>query len=465
MSKSDNISRRRFLGQASCAAVGSSALFSTLLNLRLMGTAAAAVPTTDYRAVVCLFLFGGNDSYNMLVPRGSSSGSAEYTEYANIRRDLAIPYSSLLPINPLNPDGRGFGVHPGMPEIQSLFESGRLAFITNVGTLIRPMNITDYRNNLYRPLGLYSHADQQQQWHTCLPDKRTNIGWGGRAADLLKSLNTQNSVSMNISLSGVNIFQTGQSVLSYAVDPTGATVLTGNTATTGVDGFRNAAIRSQLDLEYKNLFERTFTGNTRTALDANSVFNTATSSVTLNTPFPSNPVADRLKMIAKIIGGRSALGAKRQTFFVGWGGFDFHDNVIGNMSTMMPQLSQSVKAFDDAMRELGISDKVTLFLASDFGRTLTSNGAGSDHGWGGNVFAVGGAVNGKRIFGTYPSLAAGSSLDCGQGRLLPQISVDAYAAELALWLGVLPGDLPTVLPNVRNFYAGPGSPIGFLPPP
>lgn len=465
MSNSNTVSRRKFLGQASCAAVGASALFSTLLNLRLMSTAAAAVPTNDYRAVVCLFLFGGNDSFNMLVPRGASSGSAEYLEYSGVRRDLALPYSSLLPINPLNGDGRGFGLHPGMPEVQGLFESGRLAFITNVGTLIRPITLAEYANALNRPLGLYSHADQQQQWHTCMSSSRGSIGWGGRAADLLRSLNGASNVSMNISMTGVNIFQTGNNVFPYAVDPAGATVLLGSGTISGTDGFRNAAINSQLDLEYKNLFEKTFVSSTRNAIDANDTFNNATSNVSLTTPFPANNIADRLKMIAKIIGARSTLGAKRQTFFLGWQGFDFHDNVLGNMSGMMPQLSQSVKAFDLAMQELGISDKVTLFLASDFGRTLTSNGAGSDHGWGGNVFAVGGAVNGKRIFGQYPSLAKGSSLDCGQGRLLPRISVDEYAAELALWLGVPQSQLPDVLPNIRTFYSGPGAPIGFLPPP
>jgi uncharacterized protein (DUF1501 family) len=466
-----SISRRRFLGQASCAAVSSLPLLSTLLNLKLASTVAAQVPTNEYRALVCLFLNGGNDSFNMLAPRGNDGG---YAEYAAIRQDLALPQNALLPINPLGYTGRQLGVHPGMPELQTLFENGDAAFVANVGTLIQQVTKAEYvAGSKPLPLGLFSHSDQIEQWQTSMPDQRSGIGWAGRAADLLHSLNATQSVSMNISLSGSNVFQTGNDVFEYAITENGATALTGykkNWQSGGsLDQVRGAAVDGMLAREYSNLLQRSFARAERSAVDAYDLFTNATSgSLPAGANFAnaqSPTLVKQMQMIVKAIAGRSALGATRQTFFVSVGGWDHHDEVLNNQAAMLPIVSQAVGAFYNALVALGLQNNVTLFLASDFGRTLTSNGRGSDHAWGGNVFAVGGAVHGRRIHGTYPDLYAGNPLDVGRGRLIPTTSVDAYFAELALWLGVPKSSLPLVIPNITEFYSltNPANPIGFLP--
>lgn len=463
-----NISRRRFIGQASCAAVGSISILNTLLNLRLAGDMAAANPPTsdEYRALVCLFLAGGNDSFNMLVPRGQ----AEYAEYAGIRQNLALSQNSLNPINPINNIGKQLGVHPGMPELANLFEQGDAAFIANVGTLIQPVTKAQYNaGSISLPLGLFSHSDQQEQWQTSVPQSRAGTGWAGRMADLLQSLNANQKVSMNISLAGSNIFQAGNSVFEYAITPNGAVALSGYNgawqANDTINQARSAAVDSQLAQQYSNLLMQAFASNKRSALDAYSSFSSATN-VTLppGVTFPSTPLGPELQMIAKTIAGRTALDVKRQTFFLQLDGWDHHGEVIAHQQAMLPYVSSAVSAFYNALVQLGVQDQVTLFTASDFGRTLTSNGKGSDHAWGGNHFVVGGGVNGKRIYGAYPELYENNPLDVGRGRLIPTTSADAYFAELALWLGVSKTNLPLVLPNISNFYdiTNTAPPLGFL---
>ena len=467
------LSRRRFLGQASCAAISSLPVLSTLLNLRLAGTVAAAVPTNEYRAIVCIFLNGGNDSFNMLAPRGNDGG---YAEYAAVRQDLALPQASLLPIAPLGYSGPQLGIHPGMPELQSLFENGRAAFVANVGTLIEPVTKAQYlAGSIPVPLGLFSHSDQIEQWQTSMPHQRSGIGWGGRAADLLHSLNATQTISMNVSLSGNNVFQTGNDIFEYAIADTGATELAGYKKTWQLNDearqARSAAVDGMLARQYSNLLQRSFARSERSALDAYELFTTATSgtlppgAIFANGNSPA--LVKQMQMIVKTIAGRTALGATRQTFFASLGGWDHHDEVLTNQATMLPIVSQAVGGFYDALVALGIQNNVTLFLASDFGRTLSSNGQGADHAWGGNVFVVGGAVNGKRIYGTYPALYDGSPVDVGRGRLIPTTSVDAYFGELALWLGVPKTSLPLVLPNIAAFHnlASAANPIGFLPVP
>ncbi|MBC8011366.1 MAG: DUF1501 domain-containing protein [Burkholderiales bacterium] len=431
---------------------------------------AQAVPGSEYRALVCLFLNGGNDSFNMLAPRGV----AEHAEYAAVRQDLAIPAANFLPINPLNSAqvGRQLGVHPGMPELAQLFEDGNAAFVANVGTLVEPgVTKAGFASGLAKlPVGLFSHSDQIEQWQTSLPDTRSGIGWAGRAADLLNAQNAHPAVSMNISLAGSNVWQTGNSVFEYAITPDGAVGLTGYSKEWvqeyGTRQIRSAAVDGQLAMEYANVFQRTFAGSQRSALDAYDLFSGATSgSLPVGANFPSSNLGGQLQMIARTIAGRDALGAQRQTFFVSLGGWDHHDEVLVNQANMLPVVSQAVGAFYHALELLGIQNNVTLFLASDFGRTLSSNGRGSDHAWGGNTFVVGGAVDGKKIYGAYPDLYADNPLDVGRGRLIPTTSVDSYFAELALWLGVPRASLPLVLPNIGRFYdtAGSGAPVGFLP--
>ncbi len=462
MSKNFRLSRRQFLGQTSCAAVGSTALFSTLLNLRMASTAAAqTIPVGgDYKALVCLFFAGGADSYNFLVP----SGTAEYNEYAAIRADLALPREDLLPLNIANPIGKELGVHPGMAELQTLFNNGNLAWVSNVGTLIQPTTLTQYNNeSVALPLGLYSHADQIKQWQTSVPQSGDAIGWGGRTADLLHSLNNNDKISMNISVAGSNVWQNGNETFQYSIGTDGSQGLNAYDYQWGAYPARAAGIDSIIDMEYQNLFQKTFAQSTKNALEAHEEFSGAVDGITFNTVFPEHYLGLQLQMVARTIAAHAALGMRRQTFFVQFGGWDHHDEVIDNMGTMTPMISQSVGAFYAAMEEINEQNNVTLFTASDFGRTLTSNGEGSDHAWGGNHFVCGGAVNGQNIYGLYPDLYEGSPQDTGRGRLIPTTSVDEYFAELALWFGVSPQDLSIVLPNVTNFFTpGPTGPLGMM---
>ncbi len=465
-----NKSRRRFIGEASCAAVGSASLFSTLLNMRMTNTAAAYAATQpqvggeDYKALVCVFLAGGNDSYNMLVPRGNQ----EYGQYQSIRSDLALAQDTLLPITPFDGgDGRDYGVHPSMPEVQQMFDQGNLAFVTNVGTLVEHTNKSDFESGRSKiPLGLFSHSDQIMQWQTSIPDQRNAIGWGGRTADLIHSLNDNQNISMNISLSGSNVFQSGRQTVEYSIDPEQGSI--------GIDGYggqdffeqlRTAAIDSMLDIQYQNLFEQTFVNVTRGAIESNQQFGSAIGGTALQTQFADNEVSKSMNMVARTIAARQQLGMRRQTFFVMFDGWDHHDEVINNQQMMLGIVSKALGEFYGAMQELGLENNVTTFTSSDFARTLTSNGKGSDHAWGGNQMVMGGAVRGGQIYGNYPELFEGNDLDLGRGRLIPTMSVDEYFSELALWFGVSPADLDIVFPNIRRFYT-PGSdtpqPVGFM---
>ncbi|MEM9292699.1 MAG: DUF1501 domain-containing protein [Acidobacteriota bacterium] len=472
------LSRRRFLGQASCSAIGATSLFSTLLNLRsanalalettradLSATIAApkALPGSDYKALVCLFLAGGNDSFNMVVPRGT----AEHREYSTIRADLALPASSLLPLNGAGTDGREFGLHAGMPEVRSLYDQGDLAFVANVGSLVEPTTKTGIVNgNARLPLGLYSHSDQIMHWQTSLPDQRSGLGWAGRTADLLRSSNADDRVSMNLSLSGTNVFQSGSSVVPYAIRPEG-------NGSIGIRGFgeddlfgqlQTAAINNMVDEQYQNLFLQTFAQTNRNAIDAHQLFSAAVGSVSpLSTTFDPDPVSQSFRMVARTIAARQSLGVRRQTFFILFGGWDHHDEVLNAQGQMLPVVSKALGSFHGALTELGLLQDVVTFTASDFGRTLSSNGRGSDHAWGGNHIVMGGPVRGGQMYGTYPSLYADNDLDTGRGRLIPTLSCDEYFAELAAWFGVSDSDLGTVLPNLDRFYSvGSGAPIGFL---
>jgi uncharacterized protein (DUF1501 family) len=462
MQKDKNtISRRDFFGQASCAAVGSTSLLSTLTSLLMTNSAAAqnAASFTDYRALVCLFLPGGNDSFNMLVPT-----DAAYSEYQTIRQDLALPQNTLLPIAPINNAGRPLALHPGMAGIKNLFDNAKLSFIANVGSLVRPTSLTDFNNNNSIPYGIFSHSDQQEQWQSSIPDVRSGLGWAGRVADMLNSANKSTSVSMNISISGNNLWQVGNQVYPYTVNANGAVALNGYGTENPMNLIRKTAIDNALAQEYNNVLEKTFVTVKRNSLDAYSQFKAAT-----DMPLPADnlgngPLGNSLRQVAKVIGGRTALGAKRQIFYVQWGGWDFHDNVLTNMQNMIPVVSDAMKAFYDLLAAMNVQNNVTLFSASEFGRSLTTNAQGSDHAWGGHQFVMGGAVNGKKIYGAYPDLYAGNSLDTGRGRIIPTTSVDQLAAELALWMGVSKSDLPIILPNIGRFYniASSAAPLGFM---
>lgn len=467
--KKKTYSRRNFLGTASCAALGSATLLNGLLNLKMSSALAAPSyqlsyqPEEDYKALICILLSGGNDAYNMLVP----TDPGPYNDYTVTRSNQALASGDLLPIN-AEGLSENYGLHPAMPEMKQLFDQGNLAFLANVGTLIEPFqNKLDFESNLAKhPLGLFSHADQIQQWQTSIPQERSNIGWAGRMADIMQASSSSSDISMNISLSGNNVFQAGNQAIEFTISPYGG-------GSEGIAGYnepeifnqiRTQAVKGLLEQQYQDVFKQTYADVIQGSQANHELFKTAVSSVNLNTIFSPDFLAQSFQMIAKTIGARQALGMSRQTFFVVLPGFDNHDELLNNHQGLLRMLSRAMGELQQALNELNIADKVTTFTISDFARTLTSNGNGTDHAWGGISMMMGGAVKGKKIYGEYPSLALRSEKDLGGGVLLPSVSSDEYFAELALWFGVSPSDLPLVLPNIGNFYSpsSQSAPIGFL---
>lgn len=461
--KSENCNRRRFLGQASCASVGSLAAYASILNLKLTGSLSAAESdsTVDYKALVCVFLAGGNDSFNMLVP----SGGPAYSDYAETRSSLALTPDEISPFVNALPDGRRLGLSSAMPGLRSLYESGKAAFVANVGTLVEPTTALGIENGTVDlPLGLYSHSDQQLHWQSALPDTRSpGSGWGGRLADKISSFNGESGVSMNLSLAGTNVFQSSTGTGVFSKSPG---ILPGiKDWDLPVLRPRRAAIESVLESEYENVFKKVFAGRTNEAISASDEYRSALEGIPdmTSTFSEENAISQQLKDVVETILARDGLSKRRQTFFVKAGGWDLHSSLDPH-GAMLGQLSEAVSEFQTAIEEFGLEREVTLFTASDFGRTLTDNGGGSDHGWGGNQFVVGGAVQGGRVFGEYPDLALGNPLDVGRGRLIPTLSVDEYLADLALWMGVSPSNLEVVLPNLSRFsdvILG-GAPLGLF---
>jgi uncharacterized protein (DUF1501 family) len=464
------ISRRHFLRQAACAALGTTSLASTIWNLRAINaaTAQALSSSSEFRALVCLFLYGGNDANNMIVP----TDNATYGAYSAARGPLALAQKSLLPLTLGTPDsqGRTFGLHPKMPELQSLFNNDKaLAVVANVGTLVEPTTAAQYRNGtVVLPTQLFSHFNQQMEWQTGWADGPNRSGWGGRLADLLTSFNNADAISMSISLARSNTFQVGNQVSEYRVSTQGPLSLAGFTGSTGP--IRYQAVQDLLNLPQQNLFESEFAKITNRAIVNNGLLNAALAGVTINTPFPTNSdLSDQLLMIAKIIAVRQALGMRRQIFFCSVDGYDTHGDELLRQAPLLAELSQCMNAFYQATKELGISDRVTLFTASDFGRTFEANSTGSDHAWGSHAFVLGGSVAGGNFYGTYPTLTLGGPDDLDKdGRWVPTTAVDQYSATLAQWYGVSsPTDLATVLPNIGNFNT---ADLGFMnslgaPPP
>ncbi len=472
--KTGRLSRRDFLRMSgTCAAISATPLLSTLLNMELIKSAAAATPNLGgYKALVCVFFQGGIDSWNVLMPYETG----EYADYASIRTNMAIPYADLASTNFVDGiSGRSFAVHPAMPEVHQLVQDGVLGFMANVGTQVAPTTKADYDNRSNLPIGLFSHFDQQNSWQSSIPQSRTEItGFAGRMADVITdSVNSNPAVSMNISTESMNVFETGHNVVPYVVSPySGAVVLKDYNGTSRRDQMFTMATNGLLDLTYSDLLKKTHSLTYREAIDAAVQFNEAIGKVNLVTDFTfpgtgkKTSLSRQLEMVAKTIGASAGLGQTRQLFFVSRGGWDHHANLLNNLNKMLPEVSHALNAFHKATVELGVAADVTTFTASDFGRTLSSNGDGADHAWGGNMIMMGDSVLGGGIHGQYPTtLAAGNELDVGRGRLLPTASVDEYYAELAMWFGIQnDATMETILPNIRNFYA-PGSsvpPLGFM---
>jgi len=457
--------------------MSSVSLLNTLVNLKMVGNASAQTASQGSKTLVCLFLRGGNDSYNMLVP----SSPAEHQNYSIMRSNIALPNvgspGGVLPLNradsPKTPEnnGRQFAVHPAMPEIQNLFDQGNIAFVANVGTLVAPTSLTAYQNEAVPlPQALFAHNSQIMEWHTSVPQGGAGSGWQGRIADLLNPASAgfnAGSVSMNISLAGNNTMQVGETTTYYTIGPDGSTGLDGLQASNlTFQGIRARNTKSIMEETYKNLYVDSFTKESRQSFELHEIFSAAFTSSSVSTIFPNTNLGRDLLGVARAIAAQTQLGQTRQTFFVEYGTFDHHADLLERQELMLGQLSEAVKSFWDALEELGISDEVTLFTASDFSRTLRSNGIGTDHAWGANHFVMGGAVDGQKIYGKYPDdseLKIGSGIDVGNnGRMLPTISTDEYFADLALWLGVPEADIGTVFPNLSNFWSGGEAPVGYF---
>ena len=457
-------SRRDFIGAAPCLALGTTTLFSSLINLKamnaLMGT--TAVVGGEYKALVCILLAGGNDSYNMIIPRSND----EYNEYAAARSNLAIPQNELLPITPNTTDGREYGLHPTMTGLQNLFQQGNAAFVNNVGTLVEPVTKSYIENQTASlPLGLLSHIDQVMHWQTAFPQERISTGWGGKMADILKSMNTNDQVSMNISLGGNNIFQRGDEVSEFAINNDGGVSVFQYGSQEPFFDLMTADINSMNNKEYEDVFKDSYKGVLKRSIDSNEFFNDAIENTgVINTQFSQTNLSQDLRMVAQSIAARETLGAKRQIFFVQMGGFDTHDDLGNQHANLLDRLDNALTEFYAATEELGVSDCVTAYTISDFARTLTSNGNGTDHAWGGNTIVMGGAVKGKEMYGDYPIIGLNTNLELGGGVLLPTTAADQYFAEIALWFGISPNDLSLILPNIGNFYdtSSGAAPLGFL---
>lgn len=440
------MTRRQFLRRSSLAAATLAATPGAAYS-QVVGTGGGF---SDYRALVCVFLFGGNDSFNMLVPRSD----AEYAAYAQARQNLAIAKSDLLPISPASAAGTQFGLHPSMAGVQSLFASGAAALVANVGPLIEPTTKAQFMNRSVRlPPQLFSHNDQQDQWLALKGTTPGNTGWAGRMADLLQGVVANQRMATNASLFGNNLMQAAQETVAYVMGPGGPLQFEGFSTNPGDLLYeQRLAFQRIIEADYGTVYERAFAEVQQRAIEAADTVTAAIETAPpLTTVFPQSQLGQQLETVAKLIAVRDDLQMQRQVFFVAAGGFDSHDRQNEEQPGLLGGISNSIKAFYDATVELGVADSVTSFTQSDFGRTLSSNGDGTDHAWGGNQLLVGDAVFGQRVYGEYPVLEIGAERDVGGGRMIPTTSADQYAATLAAWFGIDDADLDKVAPNLGNF--------------
>ncbi len=531
----DDMNRRDFMWKTGCASLGVASMASTIWDLRFMNAALAQTsgPITDYKALVCVFLFGGNDANNMIIPTDTTT----YNTYVSKRggtysatnlATLAIPvagttglvstsYSNgvnststanigVLPINPLISDGHSYGLHPSMPELQDLYNTGHMAILLNVGTMVYPFQYgadsyfgRNGRAKVPQPYQLFSHNDQQVQWQTSVSDTPTATGWGGRSADMINAAaNGTATVSMSVSLGGQNTFEVGSTVNEYSISTSGAPAPTGSLGSVGAVGTQLEALNdligyrgsngtaaadqgwtAALDIKaiHPNLYEQSYASIVRNGINSATLVNAVNGALSNTSPVFNNMntyytgsasnsnisgFAQQLRSVAKMISGRASFGHMRQIFFVQMGGFDLHTNQGGYVNSaggllshagLFRDLSRGLRGFYDATVAMGVATNVTAFTVSDFSRTFPQNGGlGSDHGWGNHQLIVGGAVNGQRMYGQFTDLAINGQFDTGTGRWVPGTSCDEYFACMARWYGVSTSDIAaTVLPNIGHF--------------
>jgi uncharacterized protein (DUF1501 family) len=434
-------SRREFLRGAiqSVSAVGALGALSKFGEMNAMAAG------TNYQALVCIFLSGGNDGHNTVIP--IQTAQQNYSLYQSGRAGLGLAQASLLPIN----NGSDvYGLHPMLPEIQGLYNAGHAAVLANVGMLVKPVDRTAYNTNntSILPNALFSHSDQASQWQSSIPTGLGSTGWGGRMADLLAPSNAGATFPAMTSTNGSSLFLTGQQSFAANVPAGTATLLSVRNSA------RAAGLQQLLTFDNGLQLVQAANGTLGRGNSYSNALSGALAGATLTTQFPAgNPLAAQLQTVARIIKVRGALGLSRQIFFCQLDGFDTHGTQLGIQATLLQQLSQAVLAFYQATQELGVDQSVTTFTASEFGRTLTPNGsAGTDHAWGSHHFVIGSGVVGGKFFGQFPLLALGSQYDANnRGTLIPTTSVDQYGATMAQWFGVGQGSLPAIFPNIGNF--------------
>lgn len=473
-----NFDRRKFLRRSISSALGGVAAFSAFGNMQLLAAAANAnanankggIPN-DYKALVCVFLEGGNDAVNTIVPHDT----AHHAIYSASRPAVALSQASVaalgltpqalqggLPGGPPS-DGASYGLHPSMPALRTLFNTQRAAIIANVGTLIGPLTQAQYQAGvLPRPPQLFSHNDQSNFWQTSRPDDATANGWGGRIADLLYDSNPNQQLPMTISLSGQSLFQRGGAIDQYVMDPYGVETISylGQYQNElGTQTF-NALMADGVQA---HMFERAYARATRRSISTYEMLDDALTPLpTWTTPFPNNYVGQQLRQVANLINvrGVAALNMRRQIFFVSARNYDTHSAQLPTHADILATLSEALNAFYAATVQMGIANEVTAFTASDFGRTISTNQTGTDHGWGGHHFVLGGAVRGGRFYGQMPSLAqTNNPNDAGYGQIIPTTGVDPYAATLASWFGVPPSGIGDIFPNLGLY---PSANLGFM---
>ncbi|AOT11232.1 DUF1501 domain-containing protein [Pseudoalteromonas luteoviolacea] len=443
MSYFNHQSRRAFLSM--CIKGGASVAALTSLQLQALGSTISTTELTDHKALVCIFLHGGSDSLNMLVPLTGE----QRLHYEQSRQNLAI--ADPLPLNTLTQFDGGVGLHPSMSAISSIFNAGQLGFVGGVGTLITPTTLADYQNKAVPlPNHLFSHNDQQATWMNGREKISLNTGWGAR---MLERLNQHSSFTSNISLAGANPWQAGIETTPYALNKSGVMKINSLTG-----------YQPQVD-HVKSIMDRLLSIQTNSLQDAYaSRLSSSISNVQhmntlleqapiLTTQFSDNSLSEQLAAVAKSLSISDQTGNKRQIFFVSLGGFDTHDEQVVRQPALLSILATALAEFNSALTELSLQDSVTTFTMSDFGRTLTSNGDGTDHGWASNQLIMGGAVNGQDLHGAMLSQQVGSNIDVGGGRLIPQFSNEQYFSPIAKWFGLNDSEINDIFPNLGNFDA------------
>lgn len=449
------LNRREAIKATAIGGFAGSGLASTLG----MFNSVAAATATDYKALVCCYLFGGNDQSNTIIP---ASGSA-YDSYQAARPSLALATDAILPISPQAYSGPPLAFSPHLVGLRNLFEQGHCAVTANLGTLAYPTTKAAYdAGTVALPFQIFSHSDQTNQWQTGLPDAVSRTGWMGRIGDLLaSSYNASNSLSMAMSLAGNNMMQVGQDIIQYQLNPSGPIAIEpyyGGGPFWGDIPTQN--IKTLLTQPRAHLMESTLSGLINRAISSESLLTNALAAApALQTVFPDTYLGQQAKMVAQMIGINQTLGQRRQMFFISAGGYDMHSDLLNGHREVLTELDQALTALYNATVELGLASNVTTFTASDFGRALQYNGDGSDHGWGSHHFMIGGAVRGRRVYGQFPTVALDGPEDAGQGRLIPTTSTDQYISTLARWFGVSMGDIATIVPNIGRFAT---SDLGFL---